>query len=1119
MPAIENIYTGSHTYSSGEVAVTEPIGATVVMENCLLTFTQEGGHTAASQSDHSLVRGQITSTTEMTFTRAANHSTVLPTVYWTITEFAAGALNSDVQRGDLDLIGSEMTVTIDPVTLAQSSVMLSRTTNVAGLTAPGQVRCELTSPTTIKFSSTYSTPSSGTHYCEWQLIEFKENEAVVNRGDWDLAPSDAGDNIPVVFNANTTLLNISGESSEGYYSQSIAYGLIDGDDNLNVERGLTAGGGAGLIGISYELITFFDGTTVKRGVQLLEDTTTDYSVDPGVVDASVASVWGQGHAGQTKGTITSQAHGEFLVGAVLTDKDTLDIQRFTGVSGRDVSLAWQIVEWGSDVIAAPEAQTIFRYPRHRVYAPKGLDFAPNGSGAGLRLSRVHDDSFEYTLSTWFRRSATPSSEETILSLGSDSSGTPLLRIHMVSSGVGVSFQVRSINGNAINNVHTPDVIDNRWHHISGTVYHGENGAASSFSRILVDGKISAAVTGSYLDPTTFDNVTLGYLDRTSSALEYNGEIALPAVWNRTMSLQEQHKLYQHGGHPLCLPHKLQHFVDFTQGFADSSDGAFKDLGKGGGRFFDKTSTMTPANLTAVGGVTARHPAGPRFIYKDAILAPVPETPLRIINSGHALANNVVAAYVFDQNSGITIPDIHSDGNDAVLCRYLPVSEANTIYSTTYVGGQGFATDGTYGYISGYAGTNIGRLSGDTWATLDYSNNPNNDSVATAVGTTDRVGDLCYYFDDSSVLVAMYLNAGGVGMIGICEDPGIDMNLDRVIDTTAEIDKPSGVFCENNSVYVTSFSTGDGTGVFEYNYTTGAYIGVTNFAFDLVNVQGVSKDSDGNWYFSFFINTSDSQSYIFRFDADRKVTGSWWMKGGTNYEIEGIDATQDGFLYLNFKDLSLKNMRFNISDMDTVPGTSTVPWGADKIQLDESDADKWKIMIPRTFGTEGSIHTVCHPTTLFNYNNWLASWSLSNNHWEGWCYSDGRRAFRSNNSTASILAGSAIETALTATWSATNTREYIYQDKTQGTSRTPGAAHVGPIILGGVEVYGARSDFAFNNAFVFDRELTSAEVDDLIDNPESLWALSPVASSGLINIGAGLFMSPLLHRRLLIASYK
>lgn len=199
--------------------------------------------------------------------------------------------------------------------------------------------------------------------------------------------------------------------------------------------------------------------------------------------------------------------------------------------------------------------------RLRSYTPKGFDVSTGSFGARLNKGFV---GFSKSLSCYFRRSSNPTAQETLVSLGSDASDIPLQRLHFNTSGGTLAFQVRAANGAAINCSGGPDFADGKWHQAVGIAYEGISGVSSSQAWLYVDGVLQATATGTSFTTTNFTNLTVGYLDRTTSGFDFAGEVALPAMWDRKLSASEVERLWQYG-HPKAVPEGLSHLLDFSGG--------------------------------------------------------------------------------------------------------------------------------------------------------------------------------------------------------------------------------------------------------------------------------------------------------------------------------------------------------------------------------------------------------------------------------------------------------------------------------------------------------------------------------------------------------------------------
>lgn len=112
----------------------------------------------------------LTNATTVTFTRTNTASTISRTHYYTVVQFAAGALNGNVQRGTIALSAqTSNTATISSVTTTKSFVNWGAFLSATGNADVVQPALTLTNGTTV----TASVNSAGSPTVSYEVIQFK----------------------------------------------------------------------------------------------------------------------------------------------------------------------------------------------------------------------------------------------------------------------------------------------------------------------------------------------------------------------------------------------------------------------------------------------------------------------------------------------------------------------------------------------------------------------------------------------------------------------------------------------------------------------------------------------------------------------------------------------------------------------------------------------------------------------------------------------------------------------------------------------------------------------------------------------------------------------------------
>lgn len=158
----KNLQTGEITISAGNTSATEVFMTPLTLDKSLLFFNYSHSYTLFN-ANSSNVRGRLSSTTQLKFSRAATLGNVY--IRWFILEFKASS-GIVVQRGTKLLTGTTTDVTISSSTLTNSFPVISWQSYGGLYSSPHIVSAELTSATNLRLT-TYATD---THYVDWQVI-------------------------------------------------------------------------------------------------------------------------------------------------------------------------------------------------------------------------------------------------------------------------------------------------------------------------------------------------------------------------------------------------------------------------------------------------------------------------------------------------------------------------------------------------------------------------------------------------------------------------------------------------------------------------------------------------------------------------------------------------------------------------------------------------------------------------------------------------------------------------------------------------------------------------------------------------------------------------------------
>lgn len=452
-----------------------------------------------------------------------------------------------------------------------------------------------------------------------------------------------------------------------------------------------------------------------------------------------------------------------------------------------------------------------------------------------------------------------------------------------------------------------------------------------------------------------------------------------------------------------------------------------------------------------------------------------------VDSSHFLASNIAAAYLFNEGSGAQLTDASDNNRHGVLGKNIG-SPISTVTAET--GANGLCTDGTTVFET----TNLvlfGRTS---------SNQLNDD--APIQGSPNRNGDCAYFSDDDEVYVAMSTLITPVAanaQIAICTAE--DAQTQRIIDLSVNGPfDPSGCYVESDGaggvdVYVSSYDPAQGftaNGLYHYNSDASnvvTFVGTVSFQVNLPFIQGVTRDSSGNWLFTVWNEDDEDRNWLFKFDSSRNLIGARYLPKATYFEVKGIDATQTN-LHLGYRVNVASAAAYQTFNQSTLFDITGAPWDGERLNFDNSDADNWFAAIPILLGSTGTIVAKFDPVSIFDNNQYIGSLNNEND-WEGFTdlntgseTDGGQSSFRLDANTRLTQQQGFGERILSYTYDLAG-NEIIYNNGIQSESgAVAGGApsHLGMLILGGLSNTDSRSDSNYDLLVVFDRVLSFSEVE-------------------------------------------
>jgi len=393
------VETGIHTVQSGTATMTAqsvlnvPITTVDLAQSVLFMSVTEDN----VDPSNGLVRGQLTSSTNIRFNRVGTATTV--TIKWHVATFGRGV---SVQRGTTNVTANPMNVAITAVDRTKTFVLASWQKLGSTYGADDVVRARLTSNTNLEFS--HGTGSLD-GIADWQVVTMAS--ASVQYGDTTLASGASTATVAVTaVDTTKTFLMTSWSSGGDSIGANFVRARITSPTQLTFDRGVTGTA----LGISWYLVTLNDGSTVQSGNATFGTGATLVSATlPTAVNLTnaVAFLSGNQRGGSTPdpGAAPNDNPGVAWFRADLTDATTLQVSRAVfratpAAAGVTADAAWFVVNFAS----APGAAVFGGDQSGRVYyvdTTAGLtDWATTLAGADAVQAATTAEILAYSNATF-----------------------------------------------------------------------------------------------------------------------------------------------------------------------------------------------------------------------------------------------------------------------------------------------------------------------------------------------------------------------------------------------------------------------------------------------------------------------------------------------------------------------------------------------------------------------------------------------------------------------------------------------------------------------------------------------------------------------------------------------
>lgn len=296
------------------------------------------------------IRGQITNTTTLTFTRKTAAASPAITIRWYVAEFTSGV---SVQRGTEAMSDPSMPhdITISSVDTSKAFPIISYERNGSTYAEDDYTKAKITSSTNLQLNA----QDTYTSDVDWQVVEFTSG-ADVQTGDITFTTSETSDTgtlSPAIVTANSFLV-YSYDTSAGLIDDRAIRGQITDTTTVTFDRV----GQASTMNLTWYLIELTGGGSVQHGSE--DFITTDVQEDVTITAVTIAeSIAFDGALATCQGGKTAYDGDDnpYVVQATQELTSTTNLQITRGAHGStNADIGWQVISFGEG--APPAASRI-----------------------------------------------------------------------------------------------------------------------------------------------------------------------------------------------------------------------------------------------------------------------------------------------------------------------------------------------------------------------------------------------------------------------------------------------------------------------------------------------------------------------------------------------------------------------------------------------------------------------------------------------------------------------------------------------------------------------------------------------------------------------------------------
>lgn len=347
MPAVTSIQQGAVTIVVGDGLTKDVTISAVTIANALVVFTHRNADTQGRDLRH-FFTAELTSTTNLRFTRNSSAFATQVDIEWTVIEYATAT----VQTGSIAADAATETIAITDVDETRAFAVSSMQTDLNLALNTSIHSCELDGTGSNVLIKTNATPGAGDLTARWQVVEFASGEVSVQTVQIALTASDITKTATIssVTPSKAFIVHGGQRSAQvnGLGGRNMSLQIINSATEVEARRQNI--GTLLAMDCVLQVAELLDASAVQSGIATIADTATA-PTQPTFSALTNGAVINTSIRGNARTTAATDPAATNLLASILLDDppDGLTIQR-VGSSGA-LEVAWFAVDWSGAAAA------------------------------------------------------------------------------------------------------------------------------------------------------------------------------------------------------------------------------------------------------------------------------------------------------------------------------------------------------------------------------------------------------------------------------------------------------------------------------------------------------------------------------------------------------------------------------------------------------------------------------------------------------------------------------------------------------------------------------------------------------------------------------------------------